>query len=150
MRKNRVGRTRWHTDADTIDLIRHLARLMPDEAIAAVLNRSGKMTGRGASWTRVKICSVRAHQKVEVYREGERAERGEITLDEAAAQLLISPSTVRRMIGSGAIAGRQLCKGAPWIIQQDDIARENVVREADARRARRAVPAQSQQIFELL
>jgi hypothetical protein len=150
MRKNRVGRTRWHTDADTIDLIRHLARLMPDEAIAAVLNRSGKMTGRGASWTRVKICSVRAQQNIAVYREGERAERGEITLDEAAAQLLISPSTVRRMIGSGAIAGRQLCKGAPWIIQQDDIADEKVVREADARRARRAVPAQSQQILELL
>jgi hypothetical protein len=33
------------TDADVVDLMRILARQMPDESIAAVLNRSGKATG---------------------------------------------------------------------------------------------------------
>lgn len=36
---------------DIIDLVRALARQMPDETIAAVLNRSGKSTGYGNSWT---------------------------------------------------------------------------------------------------
>jgi hypothetical protein len=32
-----------------VDLVRALARQMPDQTIAALLNRSGKSTGRGNS-----------------------------------------------------------------------------------------------------
>ena len=39
--------------AETVDLVRVLARQMPDKAIAAVLNRAGKTTGRGNGWTQV-------------------------------------------------------------------------------------------------
>jgi len=49
--RNKVGQTRWTTDADVVDLVRCLARQLPDKHIAAVLNRSGKSTGRGNSWT---------------------------------------------------------------------------------------------------
>jgi hypothetical protein len=55
---------------------------MPDESIAAVLNRSGKSTSHGHSWTRMRICSLRKHKGIAVYREGERDERGEATLNE--------------------------------------------------------------------
>ena len=41
-KRNKVGQNRWVTDADVVDLVRILARQMPDESIAAVLNRSGK------------------------------------------------------------------------------------------------------------
>jgi hypothetical protein len=41
VRKNKTGQNRWATDADVVDLVRVLARQMPDQAIAAVLNRSG-------------------------------------------------------------------------------------------------------------
>ena len=44
---------------------------------------------------------------------GERTERGEATLDEAAKALAVSPSTVRRLIAEGVLAARQSCKGAP-------------------------------------
>ena len=47
VRKNRYGRHRWTTDMETTDLIRELARVMPDNWIAATLNRSGKRTGKG-------------------------------------------------------------------------------------------------------
>ena len=81
VRKNRTGQHRWSATADVVDLVRVLARQMPDKAIAAVLNRAGKSTGRGNSWTRGRVCSLRNQQTIEPYREGERAERGEATLD---------------------------------------------------------------------
>jgi hypothetical protein len=52
VKRNRAGQTRWTTDVEIVDLVRALARQMPDQTIAALLNRSGKSTGRGNSWTR--------------------------------------------------------------------------------------------------
>ena len=39
VKKNRNGRTDWCTDDDIVDLVRALARHMPDQTMAAVLNR---------------------------------------------------------------------------------------------------------------
>jgi hypothetical protein len=150
VKKNRAGRTRWATDADVIDLLRVLARQMSDTAIAALLNRAGKSTGRRNSWTRSRVCSVRSQQGIAVYREGERAERGEATLEEAAHALSISVSTVRRLIAGGILSARQLCKGAPWIIPCADLASDEVRRAADARRHRRPPPGDARQEAMLL
>jgi hypothetical protein len=51
VKKNKIGQTRWTVEADVVDLVRMLARQLPDLAIATILNRSGKLTGRGSSWT---------------------------------------------------------------------------------------------------
>lgn len=118
---------------------------MGDTAIAALLNRAGKSTGRGNSWTRSRVCSVRSQQGIAVHREGERAERGESTLEEAAQALSISVSTVRRLVASGILPARQLCKGAPWIIRCADLRSEEVRRAADARRHRRPPPDDARQ-----
>lgn len=142
---NKVGLTRWAVAADTLDLVHVLARQMPDQSIAAVLNRAGKSTGRGNSWTRTRVCGLRKTHGIAPYRDGERLERGEATLDEAAAILKISPSTIRRMINHGRLAAHQLCKGAPWIIRISDIENGAVQREADARRSRRPSPRVSHQ-----
>jgi excisionase family DNA binding protein len=143
-KRNRAGQTRWTTDAEVIDLVRALARQMPDETIAAVLNRSGKSTGHGNSWTRGRICSLRRQYDIAIYRHGERADRGEATLDEAAAALALSQSTIRRLIAEGALPANQHCKGAPWIIRQADLERDEIRRQADARRSRRPLPDERQ------
>ncbi len=117
VKKNKIGQTRWAVKADVVDLVRNLARQLPDLSIAAILNRSGKRTGHGASWTRSHVCSLRNIHGISVYREGERAERGERTLDEAADILKVSRATAYRMVSSGVLPARQLCTGAPWIIQ---------------------------------
>lgn len=145
VKKNRSGQHRWSAPGETVDLVRVLARQMPDKAIASVLNRAGKTTGRGNGWTQSRVCSLRSHNDIATYREGERRERGEVTLDEAAAVLSVSPSTVRRLIKDGQLAANQLCKGAPWIIRADDIERDDVKRAATARRLRRPPPANPQQ-----
>src|SRR5207302_3052757 len=120
-----------------IDLIRVLARQMPDATIAAVLNRLGKSTGRGQSWTRTRVCSLRYQKEIAAYREGERAERGEATPQEAAELLSVSPSTIVRMLNAGILPANQFCKGAPWIIRHVDLQREDIRREAQRRRLRR-------------
>jgi excisionase family DNA binding protein len=139
VKRNKVGRNRWATEADVADLVRVLARQMPDQAIASVLNRSGKSTGRGNSWTRIHVCSLRSKKGIAPYRDGERRERGEATLVEAAETLAVSTSTVLRMIRAGTLPANQLCRGAPWIIRLCDLQNENVRREAMARRARNPV-----------
>src|ERR1700730_10435747 len=47
--------------------------------------------------------------------------RGEVTLTEAARMLDLSPMTVPRQIRAGIIPAEQYCKGAPWVIKQQDI-----------------------------
>jgi len=150
VRKNRAGQHRWSTDADVVQLVTILARQMPDHAIAAVLNRAGKKTGRGNGWTRSRVCWLRNHRNIAPYRDGERLERGEVTLDEAAVALNISAATVRRIINEGLLPASQLCKGAPWVIRTDDLAGADIRRAADARRTRRPAsrdPRQNEMAF---
>jgi excisionase family DNA binding protein len=134
VRRNRTGQHRWSVDADVVELVRAMARQMPDMAIAAALNRAGKTTGKGNSWTRARIASLRNDHKIAVYREGERAERGEATLNEAAESLAVSPATVRRLIAEGVLPAIQSCKGAPWAIRTSDIQLAEVVSASERRR----------------
>jgi excisionase family DNA binding protein len=145
VKRNRPGQSRWATDVAVVDLVRALARQMPDEAIAALLNRSGKTTSYGNSWTRARVCSLRRQYDIANYRDGERSERGEATLDEAAAFLAVSQSTVRRLIAAGALPAWQHCKGAPWIIRRNDLERDEIRRQADHRRSRRPPSDRRQQ-----
>jgi DNA invertase Pin-like site-specific DNA recombinase len=118
---NGAGKHRWTVPEDTLSLIRELARLMPDQQIARLLNRAGKPTGRGNGWTKTRVCSFRSHHGIAVYRDGEWAERGEMTLKAVAKSIDVSVMTALRMIRHGIIKGRQLCRGAPWVIKAEDL-----------------------------
>lgn len=137
VKKNRVGVTRWTTDAEVVDLVGVLARQMPDHAIAALLNRSGKTTAHGAPWTRTGVCSLRSTRGIAPYRDGERQDRGELSLDEAAKMLDVSQSTIRRMITEGRLPAEHFCKGSSWIIKHSDLTRPEVCTDAHRRRSRR-------------
>lgn len=121
--RNRPGKHRWTTDIEAEQLLTELARLMPDSGIASMLNRQGHRTGKGHTWTQASVRSFRGSHHVAVFRQGEREERGEITLEQAATQLHLSHMTVLRMIAAGTLPGRQACRGAPWVIQRSDVER---------------------------
>ena len=121
VRKNRRGQTRWSVEPETMELIRACARLMPDKAIASLLNRTGKRTGRLNGWTQSRVRSFRNTHGIAVYADGEWAERGEVTLTEAARMLNLNPLTVLRQIHAGIIPAEQYCKGAPWVIKRRSI-----------------------------
>jgi hypothetical protein len=140
LKKNGAGKHRWTIPEDTLSLVRELARLMPDRQIARLLNRAGKPTGRGNGWTQTRVCSFRSHHGIAVHYESEWAERGEITLEAVAQIMDVSVMTALRMVRLGIIKGRQVCRGAPWVIKAEDVA---AYRAQDAsRRPLTANPAQ--------
>lgn len=131
VRKNRRGQTRWSVEPEMVELIRTCARMMPDKAIAGMLNRVGKRTGRSNGWTQARVRGFRNTHDIAVYRDGELAERGEVTLTDAARMLNLSPATVLRRIRAGIIPAEQYCKGAPWIIKRHDIEDPHLIEQAD-------------------
>ena len=122
--KSPPGRHRYATDEETSAIITALARRLPDESIAAMLNRSGRYTGKGRRWRKAGVASFRAYRKIPAYREGEEKERGELGVREAARILGVCERTVISRIASGKLPAWQVCKGAPWVIKVDDLSRE--------------------------
>ena len=121
LRKRKTGEHRWKTSQDTLELIGQLARVMPDQQIAAQLNRMGIKSAKGHTWTRTRVGNFRTVNNINNYTPGERQARGELTIEEAAEKLGVSYSTVRRMIQSKHLPAHQVCPGAPWIIASQDI-----------------------------
>ena len=146
--RNRTGEHRWTTDSETAALIRDLARMLPDELIAGLLNRLGRKTGKGNSWTKSRVCSLRSARGIAVYREGERQERDELILSEVAEQLAVDPVVIRRLIRSGILPARQACKGAPWIIQREALDCPEVLAGLPKRRPLTPDPKQTSMDFQ--
>jgi excisionase family DNA binding protein len=124
--RSRAGQHRWKTSASTEQLIRDLARLLPDGSIASMLNRLGMRTAKGHTWTQQRVCVFRNDHSIAVYRDGERVERGELILHEAASRLGASKMTVVRLIKDGVLPAKQCCVGAPYVIREIDLDREEV------------------------
>ena len=145
--RRRTGQHRWTTDAETVELVGELARSLSDASIAGLLNRLGRRTAKGNSWTQGRVRTFRNSRGIAPYREGERRERGELVLAEAAERLEADPSVVRRLIRSGVLPARQACKGAPWLIAEQGL-ETAAVREALAGRS--ALPSDpDQQVLDL-
>jgi excisionase family DNA binding protein len=126
--KNRTGQNRFKTDKETVQLVCELARVLPDHSIAPVLNRLGIRSARGHSWNELRVRNFRGTHQIAVYREGERAQRRELILHEAASRLGVSKMTVIRLIRHGILPGRQVCAGAPYVIREEDLDRPAVRR----------------------
>ena len=126
--KNRIGQNRFKTDKETVQLVRELARVLPDHTIAPVLNRLRIRSARGNSWNELRVRNFRSAHRIAVYCEGERAQRHELILHEAASRLGINKMTVIRLIRDGILPGRQICAGAPYVIREEDLDRPAVRR----------------------
>jgi len=119
--KNRAGQHRWKTSVATEQLIVEMARVTADSSIAAILNRLGVRTAKGHTWTQQRIRTFRSDHGIAIYRDGERAERGEVTLEESADRLGVSKMTVVRLIKDQLLPAKQACIGAPYVIREVDL-----------------------------
>ena len=115
-------------------VIEALARQTIDRKIAAILNRTGKRTARGHTWSETRVRVFRKDYNIPAYREGERAERGEVTVGEAAAILAMHKMTLLRLIRRGVLPARQLAPGTPWVIQRADLDAETLLEGVDTDR----------------
>jgi len=140
--KNRTGQHRWKTSTATEQLIVELARVAGDSAIASILNRLRVRTAKGHTWTQQRVRTFRSDHGVAVYREGERAERGEVNLEESAGRLGVSKMTVARLIKDQLLPAKQACVGAPYVIRETDLDLSKVRRAAKTRRAASTDPRQ--------
>ena len=134
--KNKTGQHRWTTPTDVKALITTLARQTADANIAAMMNRAGKRTAHGHTWTESRVRTFRNDHNILVYREGERTERDEITLEEAADLLRVDKMRVRRMIADAILPAAQFAKGLPWVIRRTDLDLPRVQHAVRMRRTR--------------
>jgi DNA invertase Pin-like site-specific DNA recombinase len=119
------------TDEDTIELVRRLAVHYPDAKIAGILNRQGRRTARGLSFTASRVQSLRHHWGIDCHQPSNDPPGGEpLTVADAANQLGLAPSTLHRWLGDGFIAGEQITPGAPWRIRLTDQLRALFVDDA--------------------
>ena len=115
---------RYVTDEEASAIITALARQVADDSIAAMLNRSGRLTCKGRRWRKANVASFRAYRKIPACREGEEKERGEVGVREAARILGVHDRTVISRIASGRLPAWQVCKGARWVVRIDDLSPE--------------------------
>jgi DNA invertase Pin-like site-specific DNA recombinase len=110
------------TDDDTVDLVRRLAVHYPDAIIAGILNRQGRRTPRGLSYTAGRVQGLRHYWGIPRHQPATSAPaEGELlNVAQAARQLGIAPSTLLRWLNDGFIAGEQVTPGAPWRIRLTD------------------------------
>ena len=114
-RRGRIARRRQRT---SIEAVRMLARICPDDLLANVLNRNGLLTGRGNRWTRERVVSLRTHHDIPCYDRDRRESEGWMNLNEAACVLGISARTLRLAVERGEIEADHPLRDGPWVFQR--------------------------------
>jgi DNA invertase Pin-like site-specific DNA recombinase len=110
-----------HTAKDVVAAVRSLARLCSDDVIAGVLNRNGLKTGRGNRWTRERVVTLRNWHEIPCHCRERCQEEGWLNLNEAAAQLGVSPRTLRLAVERSEIVGEHPLPDGPWIINRQEL-----------------------------
>jgi hypothetical protein len=106
------------TPEDTVELVRRLAAHYRDDLIAAMLNKQGRTTATGMSFTAGRVQSLRHHWGIPRHQPSDDPPEGDpLTVADAARQLGLAPSTLHRWVNDGFIPGEQLTPGAPWRIR---------------------------------
>jgi DNA invertase Pin-like site-specific DNA recombinase len=145
--RRRRGQHNAQTTPETLDAVRVLTRILPDQLIAAALNRNGVRTGRGNFWTRERVTALRSHHKIPVFSSERRAAEGWLNLTEAARLIGVSSKTLRLAVEHGELKADHPLAEGPWIFnrsQLDSVAVTELVARARARNQRPAGPKSRQ------
>ncbi len=137
--RNRTGEHRRCTAREVVDVVRDLARSLPDAQIARILNRLGYRTGAGNTWTQQRVISLRHAHDIPVFAV-EPAGPTTLTIEQAARALGVSTTTVRRLIINGRLPAQQPVPYAPWAIAPEHLGAEAVQRAVEAVKAGRQLP----------
>ena len=128
--RNRPGHHGQSADRSVIDLVHDLSKICYDKAIAGILNRLGYKTGQGKTWNASRVAGLRNYHKIAPFQKQDRW----VTQDNAARELEVSDTLVKRLIREGTLPATQVVKYAPWIIDKKDLMLPQVQREVQAAR----------------
>jgi hypothetical protein len=128
--KPKSGQHSRCTKIEAVDIVRQMAGGYTDEEIALTLNRLGLKTGAGNTWSETRVRSLRSYLKLPAYQADQP--RGWLNLQQAAQQLGVSPSVVRRLVERKVLPAAQIVPGAPWQIDAKSVGSPEVTRAAIA------------------
>lgn len=140
--RNRTGQHRYGTDRAVVDVVRDLARRVPDAQIARILNRLGYRTGAGNTWTQQRVVSLRHAHDISVYTASPESGTS-LTVEQASHALGVSTTTVRKLIVSGRLPATQPVPYAPWAIRPEDLHTAGIQRVVQAVKSGRRLPQTS-------
>ena len=100
-----------------LEVIRERSKVCRDQTIAATLHRLGSRTGTGKPWRTHRVACVRYPYRLPNFPK----EHDWLTLEQAAAQLGVSATVIRRLIAQGTLPASQVVPSAPWIIHASDL-----------------------------
>ena len=126
--RNKSGQNRRQVGQPVVELVGELAKVCPDKAIAAILNRLGYKTGHELTWNASRVAGLRGYHEIEPFRKQEDW----VTQEEAARALQVSNTVVKRLIREQVLPAKQVVKFAPWIIRKDALNLPAVVVQVDA------------------
>jgi DNA invertase Pin-like site-specific DNA recombinase len=119
MGRPRAGREQKTALAD-IAVIRQLAVRYGDDAIAVVLNKLGRRTGKGKRWNAQRVRTARSTYAIPGH--SRTVPDPEIlTLGRAAKHCGVSQGTIMRLVNSGILPKHQVVPWAPWEIRRADL-----------------------------
>lgn len=139
VKKGEGGKHRHCTNLEAIEVIRKMAGKFPDEQIAATLNRLRLRTGLDNTWNEMRVYSVRHRLQLPTF-DPDQNHPSEVTLEQAARRLNLSPPSVRKMIQEKILPGVQILECAPWQIPAEALDWEEVRRATENLRNRVRVP----------
>jgi DNA invertase Pin-like site-specific DNA recombinase len=119
--RRRPGQCGHHVPKDVIGAVRVLARLCPDDGIAAWLTRNGIRTGTGNSWTRQHVTGLRHRHDIAVHEDDRQQTEGWMNLTDAAVYLGVDRKTLREAMERGEIHAEHPLPVGPWVVKREEL-----------------------------
>ena len=108
-----------------VDALRKLAGHWPDRELAVSLNRMLCRTSDGETWTTVRVRDMRERLGLPEY-DPSKSDGKFISLAKAAERLGICLGSARTLAEAGVLPGKQIMKGAPWLVPVEALDTEAV------------------------
>ena len=128
--RNKSGQHRHSADRSVVELVSELAKICQDKTIAAILNRLGYKTGQEKTWNASRVAGLRGYHKIAPFEKQDSW----VTQEEAARELQVSDTVVKRLIRERVLPAKQVVKFAPWIIDKKDLLLPAVQQQVKAAR----------------
>ena len=108
-----------------LTVIRKMAARYDDGAIARVLNKLGRRTGKGHPWSHTSVKTARRNHGIDGRRRP-LEDPDVLSLHAAVRYTDTSDTTIKQLVDVGILPMRQLVAFAPWEIQRTDLDSERV------------------------
>ena len=100
------------------------------ERVLAILNRLGYKTGQEKTWNASRVAGLRGYHKIAPFQKQDDW----VTQEEAARELQVSDTVVKRLIRERVLPAKQVVKFAPWIIDKKNLLLPAVQQQVKAAR----------------